>query len=72
MNELLARAALLSVIEGGHSFWCAEVSTQSALAVYNRLLNGGYDPIKYEKLISNLRAINSDKVLSEIDNILHV
>jgi DNA protecting protein DprA len=67
MNEELARAALFSVIEGGHTFWCAEISTHSALTVYNKLLNGGYDPIKYEKLITNLRATSGDKVLSEID-----
>jgi DNA protecting protein DprA len=67
MNEQLARAALFSIIEGGHSFWCAEISGYGALAVYNKLLNGGYDPIKYEKLITTLRATNSDQVLSEID-----
>lgn len=67
MNEQLARAALFSLIEGGHTFWCAEISTHSALTVYNKLLNGGYDPVKYEKLITNLRATNSDKILSEID-----
>ena len=67
MNELLARAALLSNIEGGHTFWSAEISTHSPLTVYNKLLNGGYDPIKYEKLISNLRLTNADMLLSEID-----
>ncbi len=67
MNEQLARACLLSVIEGGHTFWCAEISTHGALAVYNKLLNGGYDPIKYEKLITNLRETNGDKILTEID-----
>ena len=67
MNEQLARALLFSVIEGGHTFWCAEISTHSALTVYNKLLNGGYDSIKYEKLINALRAANSDKILSDID-----
>lgn len=67
MNEHLARAALLNNIEGGHIFWSAEISTHGALTVYNKLLNGGYDSIKYEKLISNLRATNPDKLLSEID-----
>lgn len=67
MNEQLARACLLSVIEGGHTFWCAEISTHGALEVYNKLLNGGYDPIKYEKLITNLRETNGDKILTEID-----
>ena len=67
MKEQLARAALFSIIEGGHTFWCAEISTNGALFVYNKLLNGGYDPIKYEKLINTLRATNGDTVLSEID-----
>ena len=67
MNEQLARACLFSIVEGGHTFWCAEISTHGALAVYNKLLNGGYDPIKYEKLITNLRETNGDKILSEID-----
>jgi len=58
---------LFSVVEGGHTFWCAEISTHGALAVYNKLLNGGYDPIKYEKLITNLRETNGDKILTEID-----
>jgi DNA protecting protein DprA len=58
---------LFSIIEGGHTFWCAEISTNGALFVYDKLLNGGYDPIKYEKLINTLRATNGDTVLSEID-----
>ena len=66
MNEQLARACLFSIIEGGHTFWCAEISTHGALAVYNKLLNGGYDPIKYEKLITNLRQTDGDKILTEI------
>jgi len=67
MNEQLARACLFSIVEGGHTFWCAEISTHGALAVYNKLLNGGYDPIKYEKLISSLRETNGDRIMIEID-----
>jgi len=67
MNEQLARACLFSTVEGGHTFWCAEISTHGALAVYNKLLNGGYDPIKYEKLISSLRETNGDRIMTEID-----
>lgn len=67
MNEYLARAALFSVIEGGHSFWSSEISTNGALAVYSKLLAGGYDTIKYEKLISLLRSTNVDQVMTEID-----
>ena len=67
MNEQLARACLFSIVEGGHTFWCAEISTHGALAVYNKLLNGGYDPIKNEKLISSLRETNGDRIMTEID-----
>ena len=67
MNELDARAILFSVIEGGQAFWSSEISTKGALAVYEKLLRGGYESIKYEKLISSLRGISGDQVLSEID-----
>jgi DNA protecting protein DprA len=67
MNELDARAILFSAIEGGQAFWSSEISTKGALTVYEKLLRGGYDSIKYEKLISSLRGISGDQVLSEID-----
>jgi len=67
MNELDARAILFSLIEGGQAFWSSEISTKGALAVYEKLLRGGYDSVKYEKLISSLRGISGDQVLSEID-----
>jgi len=67
MNELDARAILFSLIEGGQAFWSSEISTKGALAVYEKLLRGGYDSVKYEKLIRSLRSISSDQVLSEID-----
>lgn len=67
MNELDARAILFSLIEGGQAFWSSEISTKGALAVYEKLLRGGYDSIKYEKLISSLWGISGDQVLSEID-----
>jgi DNA protecting protein DprA len=67
MNELLARAALFSAIEAGHSFWSSEISTQGALVVYKRLLSGGYDSIKNEKLISALGQVSADQVLTDID-----
>jgi DNA protecting protein DprA len=67
MNELDARAILFSVIEGGQAFWSSEISTKGALVVHEKLLHGGYDSIKYEKLISTLRGISGDQVLSEID-----
>jgi DNA protecting protein DprA len=67
MNELLARAALFSAIEAGHTFWSSEISTKGALVVYEKLLSSGYDSIKNEKLIAALRQISADQVLTEID-----
>jgi len=67
MNEIDARAILFSAIEGGQVFWSSEISTKGALAVLEKLLRGGYDSIKYEKLITSLRGISGDQVLSEID-----
>ena len=67
MNELDARAILFSLIEGGQAFWSSEISTKGALAVYEKLLRGGYDSVKYEKLINSLRGISGDQVLTEID-----
>jgi DNA protecting protein DprA len=66
MNELLARAVLFSAIEAGHPFWSSEISTKGALVVYEKLLSSGYDSIKNEKLISTLRQLTGDQVLSEI------
>ena len=67
MNELLARAALFSAIEAGHPFWSSEISAKGALVVYEKLLSSGYDSIKTEKLITTLRQISADQVLTEID-----
>ena len=43
MNEQIARAALFSAIEGGHTFWSREIYSNSAAYVYEKLLNNGYD-----------------------------
>jgi DNA protecting protein DprA len=66
MNELLARAVLFSAVEAGHPFWSSEISTKGALVVYEKLISSGYDSIKNERLISTLRQINADQVLTEI------
>ena len=54
MNEIDASLYLFANIEGGHTFWSNQVSELGALAVYERLLSGKYDRVKYEKLITNL------------------
>lgn len=66
MNELLARAALFSAIEGGHTFWSQEIYSQGALPVYEKLINNGYDSIKYEKLIAELKLHSGEQVIAKI------
>lgn len=66
MNELIARAALFSAIEGGHTFWSREIYSNSAVYVYEKLLNNGYDRIKYEKLIAELKLHTGEQVLERI------
>ena len=67
MNEQIARAALFSAIEGGHTFWSREIYSNSAIHVYEKLLNNGYDSIKYEKLIAELKLHSGEQVLERID-----
>jgi DNA protecting protein DprA len=66
MNELLARAALFSAIEGGHTFWSREIYSNSALYVYEKLMNDGYDSIKYEKLIAELKLHSGEQVIAKV------
>jgi len=66
MSELLARAALFNAIEGGHTFWSREIHSNSALYVYEKLLSNGYDRIKYEKLIAELKLHTGEQVLERI------
>ena len=66
MNEQIARAALFSAIEGGHTFWSREIYSNSAIYVYEKLLNSGYDSIKYEKLIAELKLHSGEQVLERI------
>ncbi len=66
MNELDARAILFSSIEGGHSFWSAEIYGSTALEIYEKLKNGHYDTIKYAPLIKEISSKSADEVLSSI------
>jgi DNA processing protein len=63
MNDLMARAALFSVIESGHKFWSQEIFKLGALDVHEKLIKGGYGSAKHEKLISALRATSGEKIL---------
>lgn len=66
MNETVARAALFSAIEGGHTFWSREIYSNSAAYVYEKLLGNGYDRVKYEKLITELKQHSGEEVLEKI------
>jgi len=66
MTELEARLALFANIEGGHTFWSAQISDLGAIAVYEKLLSCGYDTVKYEKLIANLRKVNVQQIQESI------
>lgn len=67
MNEIDASLYLFANIEGGHVFWSNQVSELGPLLVYERLLSGKYDRVKYEKLITNLRATKLEEIKESID-----
>jgi len=68
MNDLMARAALFSVIESGHKFWSQEIFNLGALDVHEKLIKGEYGPIKHEKLVSALHLTSGEKILELISN----
>jgi len=67
MNEAESSLALFANIEGGHTFWSNQISEFGSLAVYEKLLGGGYDRIKFEKLITNLRATNLAEIRDSLE-----
>ena len=62
MKERDAALFLFANIEGGHTFWSNQVSELGPLVVYEKLLSGKYDPVKFEKLITNLRATKLEDI----------
>ncbi len=66
MNEIDASLYLFANIEGGHVFWSNQVSELGPVLVYERLLSGKYDRVKYEKLITNLRATKLEEIKESI------
>ena len=66
MNEIDASLYLFANIEGGHVFWSNQVSELGPVPVYERLLSGKYDRVKYEKLITNLRSTNLEEIKESI------
>lgn len=66
MSETEARAQLFSIIEGAHPFFSREIASNGALHVREKLLSGGYDQIKYERIITYLHQTSPDQVLTKI------
>lgn len=68
MSQLDARLALFAVIEGGHIFWSQEISANGAEYVYKKLNAGGYDAIKFAKMIDRIRATNVSEIAKSIES----
>ena len=68
MTELVARARLFAAVEGGSTFWSREVFSNGASYVLDRVLSGGYDPIKYARTIEKLKLSNADELLQSLSN----
>ncbi len=66
MNVLQARAILFSCLEGGADFWAREITAHGALEVLERISSNGYDPIRFDKTISRVRATDASSVLDLI------
>jgi DNA protecting protein DprA len=69
LNEFEARLALFANIEGGHTFWSNQITELGALVVCDKLLKRGYDQIKFEKLITNLRATKASQIVDSLEKI---
>jgi DNA protecting protein DprA len=69
MKEISERLALFSAIEGGHTFWSQEISTNGAEYVYKKLQAAGYDPIKYSKTIERVRSANAKDIFESITKV---
>ncbi len=66
MNEVEARICLFASIEGGTAFWSNEILSRGPLETHDRIVNGRYDPIKYEKLISRIKSCSADSLFTSI------
>jgi DNA protecting protein DprA len=65
-NEIEARARLFDAIEGGSPFWSRQIIEFGAGAVAEKIDNGGYDRVKYERIISRMRSISAEQLLETI------
>jgi DNA processing protein len=65
-TEIEARARLFDAIEGGSAFWSREINEFGAGSVVEKIITRGYDPIKYEKIITRIRSISAEQILEII------
>ncbi len=68
MKDSQSRLALFAAIEGGHIFWSQEITTYGPDRVYRKLMEGGYDGIKFGKIIDRLRAVKIDEIMKSIES----
>ena len=65
-TEIDARARLFDAIEGGSPFWSRQIIELGAGAVVEKICSGGYDRIKYERIISRMQSISAEEILENI------
>jgi len=65
-TEIEARARLFDAIEGGSTFWSREIEASGARVVIERIIDGAYDPVKYERVISRVRTTSAEQILEKI------
>ncbi len=69
MKEIQARVLLFDAIEGGTYFWTNEIFTHGCIGVYEKIISGTYDPIKFAKVIHCVKSGNADSKLEKIAKI---
>ena len=65
-TEIEARARLFDAIEGGSPFWSRQIIEFGASAVAEKIDSGGYDRVKYERIIARMRSISAEEILESI------
>lgn len=65
-TEIEARARLFDAIEGGSPFWSRQIIEIGARAVIERISSGGYDRVKYERVITRVRSTTGEEILERI------
>ena len=65
-TEIEARARLFDAIEGGSLFWSRQIIEFGASAVVEKIDGGGYDRVKYERIITRIRSISAEEILETI------